>query len=754
MSVLVKTNKTNVVQQVDAQTLPVVPSPPVVDVAYPAPAPPMRKELALHDILAVIKNRKWSVILPMLFTLGLALLYTFSTPPSYRADALVQIEREGAKIVTFGSTNRSSGVFDEGKDPFFRTRYEMLKSRVLSKKVIEELDLYSSLAPKKEESSFSVSGIKKLLGFDSGAVNKPAAPIDYNALFQKNLLIQAIDGTHLVSVIYEAPTAEGAKNVVTSLINNFIEVQIDTKSETGEYAKEFLSKQLSESRVRLRNSEEALIKYANDKGILSVDDKQTRDVKKLELLDAALVTAETRRTEAESLYLQMKRAGSVSTVLTNPVIGSLKATLVKLEGDYQEMLKTFKPNYPDMRRLQQQIGNAKSKLRQEMGNIQRSMEADFLAAKRQEQRIRTELSQFNRKMHNLQDSSLDYNTLKREVETNGKLYNSLLQRLEEVNVASAVNTSSISIVEPAVTPFERYRPKPKLNVVLGLFSGLLLGLALAFLREALDQRIKSAEDLQRISGLPVLGAIPRVSKSVARKAGLITLKSPRSAAAEAYRVLSTNMRLIAGKEDERVMLVTSARLEEGKSTTAANLACAYAQMGMKVLLVDADIRNSSLHTKLGISNKRGLTNYLKGEVDLVGITQTVKDIQGLYAITAGDYEENPITLLTHERMSYLTSQGASTFDYVIVDAPPVLGFADALILSSLASSTLIVAQEDNIDVRKIKTTLEQLGRVKNNVLGFLLINAKGNSDNKKYYEKYHKEAKKQARLENKKLNYA
>jgi len=754
MSVLVKTNKTNVVQQVDAQTLPVVPSPPVVDVAYPAPAPPMRKELALHDILAVIKNRKWSVILPMLFTLGLALLYTFSTPPSYRADALVQIEREGAKIVTFGSTNRSSGVFDEGKDPFFRTRYEMLKSRVLSKKVIEELDLYSSLAPKKEESSFSVSGIKKLLGFDSGAVNKPAAPIDYNALFQKNLLIQAIDGTHLVSVIYEAPTAEGAKNVVTSLINNFIEVQIDTKSETGEYAKEFLSKQLSESRVRLRNSEEALIKYANDKGILSVDDKQTRDVKKLELLDAALVTAETRRIEAESLYLQMKRAGSVSTVLTNPVIGSLKATLVKLEGDYQEMLKTFKPNYPDMRRLQQQIGNAKSKLRQEMGNIQRSMEADFLAAKRQEQRIRTELSQFNRKMHNLQDSSLDYNTLKREVETNGKLYNSLLQRLEEVNVASAVNTSSISIVEPAVTPFERYRPKPKLNVVLGLFSGLLLGLGLAFLREALDQRIKSAEDLQRISGLPVLGVIPRVSKSVARKAGLITLKSPRSAAAEAYRVLSTNMRLIAGKEDERVMLVTSARLEEGKSTTAANLACAYAQMGMKVLLVDADIRNSSLHTKLGISNKRGLTNYLKGEVDLVGITQTVKDIQGLYAITAGDYEENPITLLTHERMSYLTSQGASTFDYVIVDAPPVLGFADALILSSLASSTLIVAQEDNIDVRKIKTTLEQLGRVKNNVLGFLLINAKGNSDNKKYYEKYHKEAKKQARLENKKLNYA
>ena len=138
------------------------------------------------------------------------------------------------------------------------------------------------------------------------------------------------------------------------------------------------------------------------------------------MLDSALVLAETKRIEAESLYTQMKRAGSVSTVLTNPVITSLKGTLVRLEGDYQEMLKTFKPNYPDMKRLQQQIGNARSKLSQEMVNIKRSMEADYLASKSQESRIRSELTSFKQKMHNLQDSSLDYNTLKREVETNGK----------------------------------------------------------------------------------------------------------------------------------------------------------------------------------------------------------------------------------------------------------------------------------------------------------------------------------------------
>jgi capsular exopolysaccharide synthesis family protein len=752
MSALVKQNNSNLMQYVDGQLVPVVPATPA---NMPTFQQSQSRELTIHDILAILKRRKWSIILSITLTVTLALMYTLSTPPSYRANALVQIEREGINIFPEGGLSRSTGVFDANKDPFFRTRYEMLKSRTLSQKVIDELNLRPVLVPQKEDNVMSVSGVMKTLGLTSKLQKKAPQKIDYNDIFQRGLLVQPVDGTHLIKVVYEGASPENAKAVVTSLINNFIRMQIEIQSETGKYAKEVLSKQLTEARKRLGDSEKALNTYATEKGIFAFDDKQTRHIRNFESLDAALVAAENRRIQAESLYVQMKRVGSVSTVLTNPVIASLKARLVTLEGDYQEMLKTFKPNYPDMQRLNQQIGNARGKLNKEMANIQRSMKADFLAAKNQESRIRTELKNFNTKMLNMQDSSLDYNTLKREVETNGQLFNQLLQRLEEVNVASAANTSSISIVEPAIAPFQRYRPKPKMNIALGLISGLLLGLGIAFLREALDQKINSSEDLQRISGLPVLGMIPRISRSMAKKrAGMIAFNDPMSAAAEAFRVLSTNLRFMSGKEDDRVILVTSVRPEEGKSTTASNIACAYAQMGMKVLLVDADIRNSSLHTKLGITNKKGLTNYLKGEIDLVGITQPVKAVSGLYAITAGDYVSNPMNLLAHERMSYLTTQGAKIFDIVIVDAPPVLGFADSLILSSLASSTLIVAKEDGINAAKIKTTLEQLGRVKNNVLGFLLVRSKNDSAETKYYSKYQKKAKKQARLAIKKLKYA
>jgi len=707
-------------------------------ILHPIQAPVIETEMKLHDILEILNRQKLVIISTMLLLLGLALWYTLSTPPTYRASAIVQIEREGAQIVTFGHTTQSGGSFETDKDPFFRTRYEMLKNRLIAQKVIDELNLHTSLVPKEKQRLLSVNGIKRFFGIQKKTTRSKAPErIDYPSIFLKNLLIQPIGGTHLVQVFYEAPTAQEAKNVVTSLISNFIKGQIETKSETGEYAKKFLTKQLADSRERLRNSEEALVKYANAKGILGVDDKQTRHVKKLENLDAALVKAEIVRIEAESLYQQMKKVGSVSAVLTNPVVGSLKARLVQLEGDYQEMLKTFKPNYPDMVRLQQQINNAKGKLQQEMVNIQRSMKAEYLAAKRQENKIREELSQFNRKMYSLQDSSIDYNTLKREVNTNGKLYNNLLQRLEEVNVASAVNTSNISIIEPVIVPFSKYRPRPKLNMIIGLFSGLLLGLALAFLRDTLDHSIKSPEELERFSGLPVIGMIPRITKSSIKKnLSLISIKSPQSFIAEAYRITSTNIRFMVNPQDKHVMLITSAKPGEGKSTTATNIAISYAKMGLKVLLVDADIRNSSLHRNLKISNKLGLSNYLKGEVDLVGITQPVKKIQGLYAITAGAYNPDPVSLLSHERMSYLTTQGASIFDYVIIDAPPVEGFADTLILSSLASSTIIVAKENSIESKRMHHVLKQLARVKHNVLGFLLVDVKKTNIKSKYYSRY------------------
>ena len=750
MSVLTTQSNTNQIQAVDNKLMPLAPS-------YIGPTNHSTpQEASISDVLGILNRRKWTILSILLTTLALVALYTFSTKPSYRANATIQIDRSGAEIVDFGRTSQVSTSSDALNDPFFRTSYEMLRGRVIAQKVIDDLSLEESLSPTKSNESKSLKQtVLGWIGLGEDKNKQTSSKLDYTAIFAEKLFVQPIAGTYLVEIFYEAPSPTEARNVVKSVVDNFILFQIESKSETGEYAKQFLDEQIIEAGKRLKEDELTLVKYANENGILGVDEGQTRQVKKLENLDSALVQAEIRRIEAESLYLQMKKAGSVSTVLTNPVITSLKARLVGLEGDYQEMLKTFKPNYPDMQRLQQQINAAKGKLNSEMTNIQRSMQADFKAAKRQEDKIRNELRQFNTTMQNLQDSGVDYKNLKRKADNSNKLYSSLLQRREEVNVASQANTSSISIVEPAITPVSKYRPRPKVNLLVGLLSGLILGLAFAFLREALDKSIKSADDLEKLTGLPILGMIPRVTKSKMKKQlDLIAHKMPQSAPAEAYRILATNIRLMFKTDEDHVMLITSINSGEGKSTTACNIACSYAQMGKKVLLVDADIRNASLHNKLEIPNKHGLTHYLKGEIDLVGITQPVKKIPGLFAITSGRYDVDPVSLLSHERMSYLTTQGGSIFDYVIIDAPPVSGFADSLVLTSLATSTVIVAREEEMDAKSIKGALSQLRRVKNNVAGFLLVNTKNPAVNAKYYAKYHKNSKKELLLENKKPSFA
>ena len=736
----------NQIQAVDSNLMPLSPT-------YVGPQVEPQAEMSLTDVFGILNKRKWTILLTLLSILALVAWFTFSTDPTYRANATIQIEREGAEIVDFGRTQKSIDSASTINDPFFRTRYEILRGRVVAQEVIDKLSLQESLAPPKSKSM--ISSLLESVGLSKTDENPEPEQIDYISLFSKNLSVQPITGSHLVEIFYEAPSAQEAKDVVSTIIESFITSQIESKSETGEFAKKFLDEQIVEAGERLQADELSLVEFAKENGILGVDERQTRQVKKLENLDSALVQAEIRRIEAESLFLQMRRSGSVSNVLTNPVVTSLKARLVGLEGDYQEMLKTFKPNYPDMQRLQQQINATKSKLEKEKNSIERSMEADFKAAKRQEDKIRAELKQFNSTMQDLQDSGVDYNNLKRKVDNSNKLYSSLLQRREEVNVASQANVSSISIVEPAITPIGKYRPRPKVNMLVGLLAGLIFGLALAFLREALDKSVKSSDDLVKLTGLPILGMIPRVTKSkIKKQLDMIAYSMPQSAPAEAYRILATNIRLMFRNDEDHVMLVTSVNSGEGKSTTATNIACTYAQMGKKVLLVDADIRNASIHQKLGIENKQGLTHYLKGEIDLVGITQPVKRIPGLYTITAGQQDVDPVSLLSHERMSYLTTQGGSIFDYVVIDAPPVQGFADSLILNSLATSTILVAREENLEARSIKEVISQLRRVKNNVAGFLLINSKNPVANAKYYSKYHKKPKKELLLENRNKSYA
>jgi capsular exopolysaccharide synthesis family protein len=379
------------------------------------------------------------------------------------------------------------------------------------------------------------------------------------------------------------------------------------------------------------------------------------------------------------------------------------------------------------------------------------LKSDYLAAKQKEEQLRAEVEKYKGELLNSQDKSIGYNTLQREVETNRQLYEGLLQRVKEVNVAGLSNTNNISIVDPAIVPYTVFKPNRRLNLALGMVLGLFLGTVLAFMLEFLDDRIKTSDDMEKALGIPLLGIAPSISKRIKQNYALLTVEKPTSAVAEAFRSLRTNLMFATRTGAPRVMNVTSSGPSEGKTSTTINLATAFAQAGKSVLLVDADLRKPTLHKHFKLDNTKGLANYLVGQETLEGVTQTCF-IPEVYIVTSGPLTPNPVELLSSERLGELVAfidAPDCKFDIILFDSPPVLGLSDALIIGNRTHATVLVAAYNETHKRPLMTAFTRLRQARNNIIGAVMTKAKGSAGGSYYnYDYYYTYGDKKS-LENK-----
>ena len=406
----------------------------------------------------------------------------------------------------------------------------------------------------------------------------------------------------------------------------------------------------------------------------------------------------------------------LASVLESPIIQTLQGTRAQLQADYQDKLSVYKPAFPEMQQLKAQIEELDKQINAEVANIKASIRAGYQAALQQETLLKDQVNTLKDEVLDLQSRSIQYNILKREVDTNRQQYDALLQRYKDVGIAGGVGTNNISIVDRAEVPVGKHKPRLALNLAVGLLLGLFGGVLLAFVFEHLDDTLKSPEDVEKQLGMSVLGVIPLLKAPMTPTRAL---EDPRSAFAEAYRSVRTALQFSTDTGVPRCLLVTSATPAEGKSTTALTLAKNFAQLGKRVLIIDADLRNPSLHRTLGKNNELGLSNYLAGASKATEVIQAT-ETPGLMYMPTGPLPPNPAELLMGPKMVSLVSIASEKFDQVIIDGPPVMGLADAPILANLAHGTLLVVEAGETRIGVAKNALKRLYAARAHVIGALL----------------------------------
>lgn len=678
----------------------------------------------LLSLWHILLKRRWTIAASVAIVFVLGLIVSLMITPVYRASSSVQIDREMINV-----TDSSNPLTDLWMDPdYINTQYQNLQSRELASRVLTDIGYQNA---KRFESVFKPSAMQQiktwlkggrkqeLKGAEKQRAEKSAA-IARVGTFMKGYSIEPIRNTRLVKIHYNSTDPAFAILSANSLAEAFQNRNLETRFETSNYAKAYLEDQLKQLKIRLEDSEAQLVRVAQKEQIVGsgAEDLGSLPEQNLGALNAALAKAKEDRIRAQSEWQQAQSSIGMVTfgeTGSNSIIRSLQEKRSSLSAEYQNKLGTFKPAYPQMVQLKGQIDELDKQIAQEITSIKSAIRAEYESALQNENMIKAQVDLLMGEAIDLKGRSIQYNIYKREVDTNRQLYEATLQRYKEIGVAAGVGLNNILIVDKAVAA-GKFRPNIPLNLAISLLLGLIAGIVLALLLEYLDDTLKSPDDVEKRLGLPVLGVIPKLAENVTLEAALA---DTRSGFSEAYRSVRTSLQFATSHGVPRTLLLTSASPGEGKSTASLALARNFSELGRRVLLIDADMRNPSLHKKMAIDNAIGLSNFLAGAASLTDVLHYTEMV-GLAVITTGPLPPNPAELLQDDNMRRLLADGGELYDLVIIDGPPVMGLADAPILANLSEGVMLVVQAGSTRKTLAVNAVKRLQAARAQIVGVLI----------------------------------
>jgi succinoglycan biosynthesis transport protein ExoP len=716
------------------------------------------QESALREYFRVLIKRKWTVIGCLTLIFGVVAIASFKMTPIYEAVGRIAINKPDSNLVNFKDP-AGGGDYSDPTD--MDTEAMILQSDLLALQVIKTLNLdkMPEYGGRPDAGGPSDNLAPDPLQVDSARTSALLGG------FKGGLRVAIRPNTRIVEIHYVSTNPQLAATIVNTLATTYIEQNFKTKFESTMQASDWLSKQLVDLQMKVETSQEKLVRFQKEHEILGTDEKSNIITEKLAELNKELTSAEFARMEKESLYrlvqsddpsvlnstsdaLEMVGAGGSGGLA--PLIGSLRSQQTQLKIQIADLSTQFGPSYPKVAQLNNQLKEVDTQILAELKKIGDRVRGQYLAAQQQESMLRDEFDKQKQEANKLNESAIEYMLLKRDVDVNRQLYEGLLEKLKEAGVTAGLKSNNIRIVDIARTPTFPTEPNIPRNLMFALVLGLTSGIGLAFLLENMDNTVRTTEQAQVISGLPALGMIPMGSKTGTDATGkkllsitasreaveLVTQARPQSQMAESYRALRTSLLLSNLGTPPKIIMVTSARPQEGKTTTSINTSIVLAQKGVRVLLIDGDLRRPSVHKTLGMGPRSGLSNVLTGSVTLDHAIARSPILSNLFILPAGTPPPNPAELLASANMRDLLMDLREKYDHIVIDTPPTLSVTDAVVLSRWVDAIILVIRSSKTTKQALRRSRDILMQVNARITGVLLNAVDLTSPDYYYYYEY------------------
>lgn len=676
------------------------------------------KTLHLRELWAAIyRSRLYIIAIFVTLTLA-AILYVLLATRLYQSVVSIEIRQEAEKVLGTEADRESA----EGRgdiERFLQTQLDIVRSRAVANAVAQKLGLYAN------DTFLTRMNVAPASSPMTGLSAQETRREQVLRTLQKNLRVEFTGNTRIARLSFTSPDSQLAAQIANTYADSFIQSNLARKSNTSSYALDFLRGQLGEAQQRLQQSERDALDYAKRTRIVDVSNaagSTTQPGQSQSLISAQLVQLNEAYTAAVAERIQTEQKWDrirslpilqIPEVLSNLSVGDLLQRRGQILTSLEEQTATRRDDHPAVQQARAQLREINAQIASLGANIRNSVRAPYNIALAREHEIAGAIEKLKNNTLVEQNQGIELSILQREAGTNRQQYDALLKRYNELNAEAGVQTNNLSVIDRAEVPLQTSWPRPMLTLLAALIAATILSAIVIIAREQLFDAVRTPDDIEDRLKLPLLGTIP-VSENATTDA-----VAPKSPLSEAFSSIRTNLSVASSDGMPRSIMLTSTQASEGKSNACFGLAHSVARQGKRVLVVDVDYRRPNVHKLFGVSNETGLSNVVTGQVTM---QEAVKhtDNELLDVLTAGTPPPNPTELISSAQMEKVNAELEKIYDLVIYDSAPVLGLADAVVLSARTSATLFVIEAGRSSVRAITSAVSRLRRGGGHVTGAVL----------------------------------